>query len=146
MLLFSNEYAADMLEDEWIAVSHDSKMPDGAPVPEEIRPAAGKVQYVDLTIYNERKELLEERQGFEVKLEDAEDFKPGKYKVVTSWCNARAGADTSSPILGRLVEDQELVILTVKKTIVGKDGDKDVFAIPGRVDRGGWVSIIGSGG
>ena len=45
-------------EDEWIAVQHDSKMPDGGPVPEEIRPAPGRTQYVDLTIYNERKDQV----------------------------------------------------------------------------------------
>jgi catalase (peroxidase I) len=33
MTLFSNEYAADMIEDKWIAVTHDSKMPDGGEVP-----------------------------------------------------------------------------------------------------------------
>lgn len=44
MLLFSNEYAADMLEDEWIEITHDSKnCPD-----EEVRPAPGKRQWVSL--------------------------------------------------------------------------------------------------
>lgn len=44
MLLFSNEYAADMLEDEWIEITHDSQnCPD-----EEVRPAPGKRQWVSL--------------------------------------------------------------------------------------------------
>ena len=44
MLMFSNEYAADMLEDEWIEITHESQnCPD-----EEVRPAPGKRQWVSL--------------------------------------------------------------------------------------------------
>jgi macrodomain Ter protein organizer (MatP/YcbG family) len=42
---FSNEYAADMLEDEWVCVTHDTLI-DGQPVDERVRPAEGKRQYV----------------------------------------------------------------------------------------------------
>lgn len=135
MTLFSNEYAADMIEDEWIAVTNDSKMPDGGAVPEEIRPAAGKWQYVDKTIYEEKAEAEAERKAAEA--EDAPDFKPGRYKCVSQWVNCRQGADINSPIVGRFVEEQEMVILSVKKFTT---------AIRGRCERGGWVSIIGSGG
>ncbi|CAE7031085.1 unnamed protein product [Symbiodinium natans] len=37
--------------DRWIAVKHDTVMPDGGQVPEEVRPAPGKRQYIDLTKY-----------------------------------------------------------------------------------------------
>jgi hypothetical protein len=45
--------------------------------------------------------------------------------------------DINSPIVGRFVEEQEMVILSVKQYTT---------AIRGRTERGGWVSIIGSGG
>jgi catalase (peroxidase I) len=50
-LEFSNEYCADMFEDEWIAVTHDTVMPDGGSVPDEVRPAEGKWQYINLSKY-----------------------------------------------------------------------------------------------
>jgi len=42
---FSNEYAADLLEDEWMCVSHDTRI-NGVLIPEETRPAPGKRQYM----------------------------------------------------------------------------------------------------
>merc|ERR1719215_775264 len=46
---FSNEYAADLVGDKWMLVGHDTLLPDGRAVPDEIRPAPGKRQYVDLS-------------------------------------------------------------------------------------------------
>mmetsp|Transcript_12686 Transcript_12686/g.23560 ORF Transcript_12686/g.23560 Transcript_12686/m.23560 type:complete len:348 (+) Transcript_12686:831-1874(+) len=42
---FSNEYAADLIEDEWMYVQHDTKV-NGVLIPEETRPAKGKRQYM----------------------------------------------------------------------------------------------------
>lgn len=53
MTKFSNEYAADMIEDKWMRVSCDSLMPDGKAVPEDVRPREGKTQYVDLSAYED---------------------------------------------------------------------------------------------
>ena len=46
---FSNEYAADMVEDEWICVTNDTLI-DGKPVDERVRPAKGKRQYVSKNV------------------------------------------------------------------------------------------------
>ena len=46
---FSNEYAADMVEDEWICVSNDTLV-NGKPVDERVRPAKGKRQYVSKNV------------------------------------------------------------------------------------------------
>ena len=42
---FSNEYAADLIEDEWMLCDHDTSV-DGVRIPEDVRPAPGKRQYV----------------------------------------------------------------------------------------------------
>jgi hypothetical protein len=130
-LYFSNEYAADMIGDEWMAVMHDTIMPDGRPVPEEVRPAPGKRQYIDMTKYNDSEEKAE------IEAPDAEGYPPGLYSCVSDWVNVREGADVSSPILGRVNKDTQVNLLAVK--IFGT-------ACRGRLDRGGWVSIIASGG
>eukprot|EP00411_Alexandrium_monilatum_P000511 CAMPEP_0175193972 /NCGR_PEP_ID=MMETSP0093-20121207/6252_1 /TAXON_ID=311494 /ORGANISM="Alexandrium monilatum, Strain CCMP3105" /LENGTH=530 /DNA_ID=CAMNT_0016486881 /DNA_START=80 /DNA_END=1672 /DNA_ORIENTATION=- len=130
--LFSNEYAADMVGDKWIAVEHDTKMPDGGPVPEEVRPRPGKRQYIDLSKYEGDAE-----QKAAIAAPNADQYPPGWYKCVSTWVNCREMPDTSSPIIGRLVQEQEVTMLTVK--LFGT-------AVRGRTDRGGWVSIIASGG
>lgn len=50
---FSNEYAADMIEDTWMCVEHDTILPNGEPVPEEVRPAPGKRQYIGIDFLDE---------------------------------------------------------------------------------------------
>jgi len=130
--LFSNEYAADMVGDKWIAVTHDTKMPDGGAVPEEVRPKPGKRQYIDLSKYEGDAE-----QKAAVAAPDAEQYPAGRYKCVSTWVNCREMPDTGSPIVGRLNQEQEVTLLAVK--IFGT-------AVRGRTDRGGWVSIIASGG
>jgi hypothetical protein len=130
---FSNEYAADMFGDKWMLVTHDTKMPDGGPVPEEVRPSPGKRQNIDLTKYEgEEGEEEEARQA-----PDCKEFPPGKYVCVSDWVNCRESHDTSSPINGRCVKDQEINLVAVK--VFGT-------AIRGRAERNGWVSIIASGG
>lgn len=130
---FSNEYAADMFGDKWMLVTHDTKMPDGGPVPEEVRPSPGKRQYIDLSKYEgEEDEAKEVRQA-----PDCKEFPPGKYVCVSDWVNCREGHDTGSSIVGRFVKDQEINLVAVK--VFGT-------AIRGRAERNGWVSIIASGG
>mmetsp|Transcript_14180 Transcript_14180/g.38982 ORF Transcript_14180/g.38982 Transcript_14180/m.38982 type:complete len:606 (+) Transcript_14180:65-1882(+) len=130
--LFSNEYAADMVGDRWIAVTHDTKMPDGGPVPEEVRPAPGKRQYIDLSKYEPEEGEQEARQA-----PDAAGYPPGRYKCVSSWVNCRELPDTSSPIIGRFNQEQTLSLVSVKTFGT---------AVRGLAERGGWVSIIASGG
>uniref|UniRef100_A0A7S2DJQ0 Plant heme peroxidase family profile domain-containing protein n=1 Tax=Alexandrium andersonii TaxID=327968 RepID=A0A7S2DJQ0_9DINO len=130
--MFSNEYAADMVGDKWIAVTHDTKMPDGGPVPEEVRPAQGKRQYIDLSKYEG-----EEGERKAIQAPDATAYPPGRYKCVSSWVNIRELPDTSSPIVGRFVQEKELSLVSVK--VFGT-------AVRGLAERGGWVSIIASGG
>ena len=43
--VFSNEYAADLIEDEWMLVAHDTAV-DGVRIPEDVRPAQGRRQYI----------------------------------------------------------------------------------------------------
>lgn len=132
--MFSNEYAADMIEDKWLAVTHDTIMPDGGQVPEEVRPAPGKRQYIDLSKFEDDDD---EEERTALNAPDATDFPPGRYICVTSWCNCRELPDTNSPILGRFVTDQRLSLLCVK--VFGT-------AVRGFADCGGWVSIVASGG
>jgi len=44
-ITFSNEYAADMIEDEWRLVNNDSQV-RGCPVHDAVRPVKGKKQYI----------------------------------------------------------------------------------------------------
>lgn len=130
---FSNEYAADMFGDKWMLVTHDTKMPDGGEVPEEVRPSPGKRQYIDLSKYEGEEDDPQEAR----KAPDSKEYPPGKYVCASDWVNCREQPDVGSPIIGRFVKDQEINLVAVK-----------VFntAIRGRAERGGWVSIIASGG
>mmetsp|Transcript_55304 Transcript_55304/g.103727 ORF Transcript_55304/g.103727 Transcript_55304/m.103727 type:complete len:591 (-) Transcript_55304:228-2000(-) len=129
--LFSNEYAADMVGDKWIAVQHDTVMPDGGQVPEEVRPAPGKRQYIDLTKYEgEEEEAAQDAP-------DAKEYPPGRYKCLSQWVNCHEQPDIESPIQGRFVQDEELSFLAVK--VFGKD-------IRGLAERGGWTSLASGGG
>lgn len=129
---FSNEYAADMFGDKWILVGHDSRLPDGRPVPEEIRPAPGKRQYIDLS-----KLEPDEDEVKNTSAPNSDNFPPGAYVCESEWINIREQADISSPIIGRLEKGKIVNLVAVK--VFGT-------AVRGRAERGGWVSIIGSGG
>lgn len=129
---FSNEYAADMIGDKWIAVMHDTRMPDGGLVPEEVRPSPGKRQYIDLSKYEGEEDEKEARAA-----PDAAGYPPGQYRCVSQWVNCREQPDVSSSIVGRFVQDQSIPLLAVK--VFGT-------AVRGMAACGGWVSIIGSAG
>jgi len=104
-------------------------------VPEEVRPAPGKRQYVDLSKYMPDEE--EEKEKAARTAPDAAGFAPGRYKCVSSWVNVRELPDTTSSIIGRLTQDATVSLLSVK--VFGT-------AIRGEAERGGWVSIVGSAG
>merc|ERR1712070_736980 len=101
-------------------------------VPEEIRPAPGKRQYIDLT-----KLMPDEDEVKNTTAPDSNAFPPGAYACVSDWVNVREQADISSPIIGRVTNNMVVNLVAIK-----------VFstAIRGRAERGGWVSIVGSGG
>jgi len=130
---FSNEYAADLVGDKWMLVKHDTKMPDGGVVPEEVRPEPGKRQYIDLTKYEGEADEAKETR----KAPDCKEFPPGKYVCVSDWVNVREQPSTESAIIGRFTKD--LVVNLVAVKVFGT-------AIRGQAERGGWVSIIASGG
>lgn len=129
---FSNEYAADMVGDRWQAVMHDTRLSDGGLVPEEVRPAPGKRQYIDLTKYEP-----EEEEQEAIAAPNAAEHPPGMYRCVSQWVNVRETQDVGSDIIGRFVQETEIALVTVK--IFGT-------AVRGMTVRGGWVSIIGSAG
>lgn len=130
---FSNEYAADMIGDKWMLVGHDSLLPDGRNVPDEIRPAPGKRQYIDLS------KLMPEDDDEKENLRapDSANHPPGLYTCVSDWVNVREQADVKSPIIGRITKDMSINLVSVK--VFGT-------ALRGRAERGGWVSIVGSAG
>ena len=126
MTVFSNEYAADMVGDRWAEVTADSpEVPD-----DEVRPLPGKRQYVSLG----PPDALARVQGAA-----AADYPPGMYAVSEGeeWVNARQSTDPKSPVVANPVEGKEYALLTVEQF-----GN----AIRGRVDSGGWVSVVGTGG
>jgi len=120
---FSNEYAADMVEDDWALVGHNTKI-GGCPVRHELKPADGKLQYIGI------QEMPEEAP-------DATAYPPGLYEVTTTWVNVRDSTDTKSTILGRPETGAQIMCKEVK--IFGT-------AVRGHLDTGGWVSIVGSAG
>ncbi|CAE7640689.1 unnamed protein product [Symbiodinium pilosum] len=130
--LFSNEYAADMVGDRWMAVTHDTVMPDGGRVPEEVRPAPGKRQYIDLTKYEG-----EEEEEAAQEAPDAKEYPPGRYKCTSQWVNIHEQPDVSSPVHGRCLEGEELSFLAVK--VFGTE-------LRGLAERGGWISLTSGAG
>mmetsp|Transcript_29023 Transcript_29023/g.66708 ORF Transcript_29023/g.66708 Transcript_29023/m.66708 type:complete len:590 (+) Transcript_29023:74-1843(+) len=131
--IFSNEYCKDMLDDKWMAVAHDTRMPDGGDIPPEVRPGPGKRQYVDLTKY----ESAEEEEAA-TEAPDVKDFPPGKYRCSSMessemmWVNVQESADPKSPIIGRFINEQVLQFLVTE--VCGTE-------VRGRAERGGWVTL-----
>jgi len=121
---WSNEYAADMVGDEWRLVDCSDTWLD-AQGAAELRPAPGKLQYVN------------KKKPDEIATPDATQFTPGKYKVASGWVNVRKEPDTQSDIIGQPQRDEELTLTAVK--LFGT-------AVRGRLDTSGWVSIIATGG
>jgi len=125
---FSNEYAADMVEDTWALVSNDSKI-KGEPVMEEVRPSKGRRQYVGVP---------DDEEEEEVKAPEVEAFAPGLYKIVDKqYVNVRESPEVGSPILARPTTGLMFNILSIR--LFGT-------AIRGRLETGGWASIIASNG
>lgn len=122
--VFTNEYAADMFEDEWMYVDENTKV-NGVLVPEETRPTNGKRQYMS--------------KWEPVKEEDLQPADPalypvGRYKVKEDQkVHLRRTHQTDSYIVHEYEEGEELNIVAVRKLRNG---------VRGQVDTGGWVSIV----
>ena len=121
---FSNEYAADMIGDEWRLVTSEDAWLD-AQGAAELRPAPGKQQYVN------------KKKPDEIEMPDASQYAPGQYKVSSGWVNVRKEPDTKSDIIGQPQKDEVLTLVAIK--MFGT-------AVRGRLDTSGWVSIIATGG
>ncbi|GBG29894.1 Cytochrome c peroxidase, mitochondrial [Hondaea fermentalgiana] len=128
---FSNEYAADLIGDEWMHVEHDTTV-EGVPIPEETRPAPGKRQYMTAWSPSQEAEALAE-----VEVVHAEECPPGRYRVVDDWINVRRTHDPSSDTIDQPKEGQEFNVVVVRKF-----GN----AVRGQLDVGGWASIVSSSG
>jgi len=121
---WSNEYAADMVGDEWRLVSKDDTWLESIGA-KELIPAAGKLQYVN------------RKKPDEIVAPDATQFLPGKYKICSGYVNVRKEPDTKSDIIGQPKRDEVVNLVAVK--LFGT-------AVRGRLDTSGWVSIIATGG
>jgi hypothetical protein len=128
---FSNEYAADLIEDEWMMVKHDTKV-EGVKVPKEVRPAKGKVQYMGKWSPSEEKAELEA-----LGVPDSNKYPVGRYVVTDDWINCRKSHEAKSDIIAQPKEGEEFDVLSVK--VFGT-------AIRARLDVGGWCSIVSSTG
>lgn len=138
-LYFSNEYAKDMLADEWLAVSGDTLLSNGGLAPNDIRPSSAVRQYIDLTSIDPTALLAsgmrnDDRDQASVM---AAGLTPGQYTVTTSWLNVRQTSETGSPLINRLTTNQNVSFIHVEA--VGK-------AVRGLAVQGGWSSIVGSSG
>ncbi|CAK9111741.1 Putative heme-binding peroxidase [Durusdinium trenchii] len=128
---FSNEYAADLLDDEWMYVDHDTTV-EGQPIPEETRPAPGKRQYMTAWSPSQEKEDLEE-----IEAAQATNFPPGQYKVTDDWINVRR---THSPESDKIDQPKEGTVFNVVNVREFGKG------VRGQLDVGGWASIVSSSG
>lgn len=125
--LFTNEYAADLVEDEWMYVENDTTV-DGEPIPEETRPAVGKRQY--MTKWEPTK--VEELQNSSPDL-----YPPGKYKVSVGWINVRRSHLPDSYVIDQPKKGTEFNIINVRQFNKG---------VRGQLDVGGWASILSTNG
>lgn len=128
---FSNEYAADLLSDDWMHVEHDTTI-EGVPIPEETRPAPGKRQYMSAWSPSMEAEALAE-----VEVVHAEEYPPGRYRVYDDWINVRRTTDPKSDTIDQPKEGTQFNIVVVRKY-----GN----AVRGQLDVGGWASIVSSSG
>jgi len=122
---FSNEYAADMVNDKWVAVDNKN-VPDDLEDPESVRPVQGKRQYVGYAASES------EDEEDSVKLETVPEFPLGKYMVDTSWVNIRECTDENSIILGRANRGETFFIIATSA-----NGP----TVHGRISCGGWVLL-----
>eukprot|EP00924_Labyrinthula_sp_SR-Ha-C_P011093 snap_masked-scaffold_51-processed-gene-1.4-mRNA-1 protein AED:0.26 eAED:0.29 QI:0/-1/0/1/-1/1/1/0/507 len=126
---FSNEYAADMIEDEWMYVQHDTKV-DGVLVPEETRPIEGKRQYMGSWKPVAAEELL-------VGSFSPKEYPIGQYKITTGWINVRRSLDKESYVIDQPERDAVFNVICVRQFGQG---------VRGQLEVGGWVSIVSSDG
>ena len=92
---FSNEYAADMIGDEWRLVDSTDTWLDAMGAA-ELRPAPGKRQYVN------------KMPPSEIAMPDASAYAPGEYTVASGWVNVRKEPNTKSDIIGQPTEGEKL--------------------------------------
>jgi len=121
---WSNEYAADMVGDDWRLVTKEDTWLESIGA-KELIPSGDKQQYVN------------RKKPDEIEAPDATQFLPGKYKVCSGFVNVRKEPDVKSDIIGQPQRDECLNLVAVK--LFGT-------AVRGRLDTSGWVSIIASGG
>jgi len=126
---FSNEYAADMINDKWVAVDNKN-VPDDLEDPESVRPVDGKCQYVGYAA----SESSDEEE--DLTLEEIAEFPLGKYIVDTDWVNIREGNEPNSSILGRANRGETFFIIAT--SVEG-------MVVLGRISCGGWVTLCGTG-
>jgi len=127
---FSNEYAADMVNDKWVVVDNKN-VPEDLDDPDSVRPVEGKSQYAGYAA----SESSEEEED-NITWEDLAELPVGKYMVNTAWVNIREGIEKNSSIIGRANRGETFFIIAT-----AIDG-KTVF---GRISCGGWVKLCGSG-
>jgi len=136
---FSNEYAADMIDDKWFVV--DNKSCPAQHVideygelenPEEVRPIGEKRQYAGYAMDGESSE-----EDDEVKFGDIAEYPLGKWMVDSDYINIREDTDDSSVIIGRATKGETFFIIST----VAKEK-----AMLGRISCGGWVALRESEG
>merc|ERR1712160_208504 len=133
---FNNEYVTDLIGDEWVPVTGDTKLDTGAFTPDDLRPSPDKRQYIDLTVPGFFQAGM--RSDDHKVVLNGTTFSPGKFQVSTIWINVRQGPESQSPILVRLPEESTL-------DIIGFIHD-DEGRTRGVAVHGGWVSIVTDGG
>ena len=138
MTTWSNEYAADLLGDRWVLVTSDTPIGPLTCPDEEVRPAPGKRQYVSLGPPDKFERVHDTA---------LDDYPPGQYVVSEGeeWINARATADASSPIVAQPEEGTTYTIVATARDPRGATDPAQANSIRGRVDAGGWVSLISGG-
>jgi hypothetical protein len=120
--IWSNEYAKDMVGDEWRLVTHADDWLDAIGAA-ELRPAPGKRQYVNK---QPPKQLGAPPP--------TSRYPVGSYTVVgPKYINLRRDLDVASPVIGRPAEGSSLNLIAIRHA---------GSAVRGLADCGGWVSIL----
>jgi len=119
-------------------VNGNSKVPNGAFAPNDVRPRAHKRQYIDLTTLDPTGQMSVPGMLGGMRGDDDKKYPTGEYRVVDTWINVREGSGVHARVLGRVTTNTTLSILEVEHDVSG--------AVRGRASHGGWVSIIGSSG
>lgn len=99
---WSNEYAADMVGDEWRLVDSSDTWLESIGA-KELIPAPGKKQYVN------------RKKPDEIEAPDVSAYPPGKYVVASGWVNCRKEPDTKSDIIAQPKEGEVLNLVAVRR-------------------------------